>query len=73
MNNMIIDTGLQDTNNLTGYDKKYNDAATKYKEMFGYEPLFISLPDPTIEQILNAVETGVELYLEESTQTEYEL
>lgn len=65
MNEINIDIGIKFESSAE--DKAYNDACAKYRKVFGYQPLFIALPDPTIEEILNAVETGVELYEKEST------
>lgn len=55
--------------NPTKEHLEYNRAVEQYVKMFGYEPNFVCLPDVTVEQILNAVETGVELYIAESTRS----
>lgn len=65
MNDLLMNANL--VKNRTEDDQRYIDAVDKYVAMFGYQPNFIALPDPTIEEILNAVETGVELYEKEST------
>lgn len=74
MNDLLVDELLASiikTQNITDEDEKlYEDALNKYKKAFGYYPFFIALPDPTTEQILNAVETGVELYEKESTNSD---
>lgn len=69
----MISFDLMSTANVSKEDLEYNLAVQQYVKMFGYEPNFVCLPDPTVEQILNAVKTGVELYVEESSQTEYEI
>lgn len=66
-----LTNGLENTTVCTAEDMAYNNAVEKYVEMFGYEPNFVCLPEPTIAEILNAVETGIELYIEESNQTDY--
>ena len=65
MNNLNL--GIQ--TNTTKEQIAYNDAVKQYFDLFGYEPNFECLPDPSIEMILNAVKTGVELYESESTDT----
>ena len=69
----MINFDLMSTANVSKEDLEYSLAVEQYVKMFGYKPYFVCLPDPTIEQILNAVKTGVELYIEESSQTEYEI
>ena len=66
-----LTNGLKNTSVCTPEDMEYNNAVEKYVQMFGYEPHFESLPEPTIAEILNAVETGIELYIKESNQTDY--
>jgi hypothetical protein len=68
----ILDLGIK-PDYLNSINPKYDMASDKYIEKFGYEPIFVCRPPFSIEQILNAVETGVELEIAESTQTEYEL
>ena len=67
----MINFDLMSTANVSKEDMEYNNAVEKYVQMFGYEPHFESLPEPTIAEILNAVETGIELYIKESNQTDY--
>jgi hypothetical protein len=67
MNNL----DLMSTANLSKEDLEYHNAVEKYVQRFGYVPHFESLPEPTIAEILNAVETGIELYIKESNQTDY--
>jgi len=69
----MINFDLMSTATLSKEDLEYYLAVEQYVKMFGYQPHFVCLPDPTIEQILNAVKTGVELYIEESSQTEYKI
>lgn len=69
----MINFDLMSTANVSKEDLEYSLAVDQYVKMFGYKPHFVCLPDVTVKQILNAVETGVELYVEESSQTEYEI
>ena len=69
MNN-IIDIGIQpDYSN--SINPEYDMASDKYIEKFGNEPIFVCRPPFSIEQILNAVETGVELGIDEPKNGEY--
>ena len=67
----MINFDLMSTANVSKEHMEYNNAVEKYVQMFGYAPNFESLPEPTIAEILNAVETAIELYIEESNQTDY--
>ena len=46
---------------LTADEEAMNSALQAYEERFGYLPLGIGIPDPTIAEILDAVKTGNEI------------
>jgi hypothetical protein len=68
--NSIIDIGLV-PNYSNSDNPEYDMASDKYIKKFGYEPHYVAMPQFSIEQILNAVETGVELEVDEPEQGEY--
>ena len=66
----ILDLGIKpDYSN--SINPEYDMASDKYIEKFGYEPIFVCRSPFSIEQILNAVETGVELEIDEPENGEY--
>ena len=46
---------------LTADEEAMNSALQAYEERFGYLPLGIGIPEPTIAELLDAVKTGNEI------------